>query len=1379
MKTSGPHTILSLVLILIGVHAGHSFAQTFTVGGDQEIGGESPSLDGDIDGTPTTINATSVGTFPTQVDHTFTWAGVTDVNFADSALTFTRSNNTDRGVITFDFGSATITNTVGAVVQDGLSIKTVPRGSSSGSNPDRHKRSDHIAIVNAASLSMGGIDAAADINPGSYAYPHGGDIDIGTAGTPITGNIRVEYLHAYSGDDPTDTSSYASAGAISVYGGWDVTVADSAGTAGDILAYTARGQGGNHIHIEHAGALLCGDIATYINGGGSGKTVGSVTLDGGDSSGDADCGSILTFMRGGNYGSGAAGEIVLKNYNNVEIDEIQGYAEDGSSDNNRACNVTITEGITGNITINGEVNLWAEYVTRDNGTLELTCGGTVTLGGGLDCDTNVIYAALSSGDGTSVIEGVLANFDAGNPQIRCPAGEVVTYDGTESGNAYLALGTYALTNLDATGPGGELKPAGVVIHTWEGDDSSEWTSTSFDDAGGNGATAAGETTVFPAGVSSTTVSIDSSGGNVVAGTLSIAGLDAYTLQKKGAADTLTLSASAGASLLHADNQNHLISANIALNNDLTATMTAEGYGLEISGGISGSGRSILMSGPGTLTLSGANTYDGGTTVSEGVLVAKTSSSALGAGAVTMSGGTLEVRDALTVDTGGITGSAGELHMSGASADLTLNGGGQIDVGTLRYTDNTDAIDARPFAGVAELIADSGAVLTTAGDLTANNVTKLTLTGGTVTVSGTLTVQDLLLQSGTLTHSDITIGGSLTLDGMDLDLGAGNTLTATGADITVGGNATLTVDSTTACDTLTVSQGTIVGAYEAATAYFLANTVVTADLGGAGDLRVDCVTEDGVVDLQGNNTYSGTTYIEDGVLRVTANAGNLAATHLRFLADGTGWPVVLETSGTFARDIGTGAGEIYWDNYNEGGGFSGYGGPLSVTLESGSQLSWNSHETGLGSERLHLCSYSATHAVTLENDINLNDTAYCYVYDNPDTDQDVGILAGKLSGSDDLRLSRGGTLALSNDANDFTGRIIIYSGVLRLTENGGSLGGKRIVFDDPNRYAILESSGTLSMDIGTSAGNVDWEDDGGFAAHGGPLTVTLNGGAQIAWGSGTSGFSSQPLLLGSRTANNVVTVANDLDMGGSDRYIYALDNPHSENDYAIVSGAITGGTDDDLYKWGDGLLVLSNAGSSIDRDLYVQDGTLRISGAFVCDDDAVVDSGATLQGGGTLTANDDIDVNSGGTVAPGDGTAGTLTASCNDFILRGGSAYEFEFGEGAGDRDLIAVGGTGNLHLQSTWTLRVVDLGTPDQVKASDEIDLITYTGSLTDAGSGIGSGDDQVSSVTLDCSALDDGPGVWDYFGAEVRYNADEKRIYLTGLEGGSPAKKATVIILQ
>lgn len=385
--------------------------------------------------------------------------------------------------------------------------------------------------------------------------------------------------------------------------------------------------------------------------------------------------------------------------------------------------------------------------------------------------------------------------------------------------------------------------ARAETRTWEGDDAAEWTSTSFDSAGPEDEpTAAGDTAVFGEGATTSTVTVDSSGGPVAVGTLSFGGADAYTLRKKGADDTLTLSGAEGAGIAHTNEQNHLIGANVLLDSDLTATMYTEGYGVEISGDVSGAGRSVTKAGEGTLTLSGASTYDSGT------------------------------------------------------------------------------------------------------------------------------------------------------------------------------------------------------------------------------------------------------WIERGVLRV-ANVADLAPGVLTFNSSVNNQTTVLETSGSFTRDIGTGAGEVHW---SEHGGFAAYGGPLSVTLNGGDPLNYNS----FNQKHIHFGSPSATHPVMIENDIDHNqNNTYIHVFYNPDTDQDVAVLAGVMSANNNrVRVYGGGTLAVTNSANTWSGDVWMEGATVRLGKDGAGLGSMYVGFR--SGISVIESHGSLNMDTGTSAGNVWWANPGGFAAHGGPLTVTLNDGAQL-------------------------------------------------------------------------------------------------------------------------------------------------------------------------------------------------------------------------------------------------------------------------------------------
>jgi autotransporter-associated beta strand protein len=91
-----------------------------------------------------------------------------------------------------------------------------------------------------------------------------------------------------------------------------------------------------------------------------------------------------------------------------------------------------------------------------------------------------------------------------------------------------------------------------------------------------------------------------------------------------------------------------------------------------SGSIVGSA-SLLMSGSGTLTISNANSYTGGTTISNGLVVVKdTGQAALGSGLVTLAGGTLEIG----LKSGVVTEGLSNINVT-ASSTLQFDGAGSI------------------------------------------------------------------------------------------------------------------------------------------------------------------------------------------------------------------------------------------------------------------------------------------------------------------------------------------------------------------------------------------------------------------------------------------------------------------------------------------------------------------------------------------------------------------------------------------------------------------------------------------------------------------------------------------------------------------------------
>jgi autotransporter-associated beta strand protein len=221
----------------------------------------------------------------------------------------------------------------------------------------------------------------------------------------------------------------------------------------------------------------------------------------------------------------------------------------------------------------------------------------------------------------------------------------------------------------------------------------------------------------------------------------------------------------------------------------------------VSAPVGGAG-SLVKTGVGTLVLSGANTYSGGTTVNAGTLLVN-SNSALGdsAGGLSLQGGTLKTSAAISSGRG-----------------VSLSGGGTVD------TNGFDSTLSGVVGGTGALTKTGAGVLSLSG---AN-----TYSGGTLVSGGSLGVNSSqALGTGALILS----GGALRTQGSFSDARAVTLGAAGGTFDTAGATAAFS--------------GVIVG---------------------AGSL---VKTSSGTLVLSGNNTYSGGTAINGGVLRA-ASDGNL-------------------------------------------------------------------------------------------------------------------------------------------------------------------------------------------------------------------------------------------------------------------------------------------------------------------------------------------------------------------------------------------------------------------------------------------------------------------------------------------------------------------------
>ena len=189
--------------------------------------------------------------------------------------------------------------------------------------------------------------------------------------------------------------------------------------------------------------------------------------------------------------------------------------------------------------------------------------------------------------------------------------------------------------------------------------------------------------------------------------------------------------------------------------------------------------------------------------------------------------------------------------------------------------------------------------------------------------------------------------------------------------------------------------------------------------------------------------------------------------------------------------------------------------------------------------------------------------------------------------------------LGNGNNSYTGVTTVGNGILALNHNGALPANSPVVLGTTTTNGILQLSGTFARNLtatpAAGTGSITWggtTGGGGFAAHSTPLTVTLNSGAGLTWGSGGFVPTGAALVLNSASALSNVTFTNSINFGAIDRTITINDNANTGADYATLNGVLSG-AGGGLLKNGAGVLRLGNANSYTGLT-QVQAGTLVVS-----------------------------------------------------------------------------------------------------------------------------------------------------------------------------------------
>ena len=352
--------------------------------------------------------------------------------------------------------------------------------------------------------------------------------------------------------------------------------------------------------------------------------------------------------------------------------------------------------------------------------------------------------------------------------------------------------------------------------------------------------------------------------NSGAGAFVLGGTGIYTVNKNGITNSSTNTQTIGNAIALSRSQSwNAASGDLVI----TGAVNTSGRKITFNGGknstltnvVSGTGN-ITQSGVGALTLSGSNTYSGGTSLSAGTLIIG-SNTALGTGALTITAGTLAANGTARTLTN--TNTVNGSFTFNSPSDLTLSGTAALGVNA---TVTVSGVGALTFGGI---VSGSTRILTKAGTgtLVLNNAN--TYSGGTVVNAGSLVIGNAqALGTGTATFGTMTVSATGSAKFIT------NTVQLTG-NTTFGGTTDMTFNTGT---TLTGSRTVTVNS---------ANVILNGIVSGTGFALSKSGT--GTLTLGGtsSNTFSGGANVNDGVLLLSKSATINAFSGSLVIGDGSG------------------------------------------------------------------------------------------------------------------------------------------------------------------------------------------------------------------------------------------------------------------------------------------------------------------------------------------------------------------------------------------------------------------------------------------------------------------------------------------------------------